>query len=157
MILRQTLKRGGAAVVACMGLAGLMISCDSDFDLSNINTDITVGGSIAAPIGATDTLTLSRLIDLTDNLKVDENGAYALTSNGSTVLDIDRIDHVQIKDLSTTPEYFNFSVPSIPGTLPTLDHADERDDDNQRHSEYADRSGAYHVAKRQSGSHYRAS
>lgn len=25
MILRQTLKRGGAAVVACMGLAGLMI------------------------------------------------------------------------------------------------------------------------------------
>lgn len=121
MILRQTLKRGGAAVVACMGLAGLMISCDSDFDLSNINTDITVGGSIAAPIGATDTLTLSRLIDLTDNLKVDENGAYALTSNGSTVLDIDRIDRVQIKDLSTTPEYFNFSVPSIPGTLPTLD------------------------------------
>lgn len=121
MILRQTLKRGGAAVVACVGLAGLMISCDSDFDLSNINTDITVGGSIAAPIGTTDTLTLSRLIDLTDNLKVDENGAYALTSNGSTVLDIDRIDHVQIKDLSTTPEYFNFSVPSIPGTLPTLD------------------------------------
>ena len=46
MILRQTLKRGGAAVVACMGLAGLMISCDSDFDLSNINTDITVGGSL---------------------------------------------------------------------------------------------------------------
>ena len=83
-----------------------MISCDSDFDLSNINTDITVGGSIAAPIGATDTLTLSRLIDLTDNLKVDENGAYALTSNGSTVLDIDRIDHVQIKDLSTTPGVF---------------------------------------------------
>lgn len=78
MILRQTLKRGGAAVVACMGLAGLMISCDSDFDLSNINTDITVGGSIAAPIGATDTLTLSRLIDLTDNLKVDENGAMLL-------------------------------------------------------------------------------
>ena len=121
MILRQTLKRGSAAVVACVGLAGLMISCDSDFDLSNINTDITVGGSIAAPIGTTDTLTLSRLIDLTDNLKVDENGAYALTSNGSTVLDIDRIDRVQIKDLSTTPEYFNFSVPSIPGTLPTLD------------------------------------
>ena len=49
MILRQTLKRGSAAVVACVGLAGLMISCDSDFDLSNINTDITVGGSIAAP------------------------------------------------------------------------------------------------------------
>ena len=121
MILRQTLKRGSAAVVACVGLAGLMISCDSDFDLSNINTDITVGGSIAAPIGTTDTLTLSRLIDLTDNLKVDENGAYALTSNGSTVLDIDRVDRVQIKDLSTTPEYFNFSVPSIPGTLPTLD------------------------------------
>lgn len=34
MILRQTLKRGSAAVVACVGLAGLMISCDSDFDLS---------------------------------------------------------------------------------------------------------------------------
>lgn len=85
MILRQTLKRGGAAVVACMGLAGLMISCDSDFDLSNINTDITVGGSIAAPIGATDTLTLSRLIDLTDNLKVDENGAYALAQQCLTL------------------------------------------------------------------------
>lgn len=64
MILRQTLKRGSAAVVACVGLAGLMISCDSDFDLSNINTDITVGGSIAAPIGTTDTLTLSRLLIL---------------------------------------------------------------------------------------------
>ena len=49
MILRQTLKRGSAAVVACVGLAGLMISCDSDFDLSNINTDITVGGSIPNP------------------------------------------------------------------------------------------------------------
>ena len=34
---------------------------------------------------------------------------------------------------------------------------DERDDDNQRHSGYADRSGAYHVAQRQPGSHYRAS
>lgn len=50
MILRQTLKRGGAAVVACMGLAGLMISCDSDFDLSNINTDITVGGVLPRPL-----------------------------------------------------------------------------------------------------------
>ena len=50
MILRQTLKRGGAAVVACMGLAGLMISCDSDFDLSNINTDTLSGEVLPRPL-----------------------------------------------------------------------------------------------------------
>ena len=72
MILRQTLKRGSAAVVACVGLAGLMLSCDSDFDLSNIHTDLSGGGSRAAPIGPNDTLFLSRLTDLTDHRKADD-------------------------------------------------------------------------------------
>lgn len=120
MTFRHTIRRYGATVVACLGITGLMISCDSDFDLSNINTDITVGGSIAAPIGTTDTLTVSRLINLTDHLVVDEDGAYALTTDGNTQMDINRVDPIDIKNMSAAPAHFSIDVPLISGTLPSV-------------------------------------
>ena len=109
-----------ATVAMCLGLASTVASCDSDFKLSDINTDITVGGSIAAPIGTTDTLTLSRIIDLTDKLQIDENGAYAITTSGNTHLTIDKVDCVEIKDLTTNPSVFAIDVPQIPGTVESL-------------------------------------
>lgn len=120
MNLRHTIRRIGVAVVACFGIAGLMISCDSDFDLSDINTDITVGGSIAAPIGTTDTLTVSRLINLTDHLVVDEEGAYALTTDGDTQMDISQVDPIDIRDLSANPSHFSIEIPMLPGTIPSV-------------------------------------
>ena len=70
-----------AKAFACLAVAMMPVlsACDSDFDLSDVNTDITVGGDIKVPIGETEELTLSRIIDLTDQLYVDANGAYALT------------------------------------------------------------------------------
>lgn len=88
--------------VALLGLVGV-VSCDDTFDLSNVSTDITLGGTLTVPIGTTDTLRLSRLIDETDELRVDENGAYALMTDGDMTVDVARIEPVHVNDLSALP------------------------------------------------------
>lgn len=96
--LRRTLK---SAFIYIVGITPFLVSCDNEFDLSDINTDITVGGNIKIPIGETEKLTLSRIIDETDQLYVDENGAYALTSDGNVQASIAKIDEIHIKDFAT--------------------------------------------------------
>lgn len=89
MYLKSTLRRSlKSAFVCIVSITPLLVSCDNEFDLSDINTDITVGGNIKIPIGETEQLTLSRIIDETDQLYVDKNGAYALTSDGNVQANI---------------------------------------------------------------------
>ncbi len=95
----------------------MMTSCDNDFDLSNINTDITVGGDLKIPIGETEKLTLSRIIDETDQLYVDETGAYALTTNGSTELNVVKVEEIHIKNFATEPNVVNLHVPLTGSTI----------------------------------------
>ena len=114
------LMHGIVTVVACFGLLLTASSCDKDFDLSDISKDMTLGGSMSVPIGVTDTLRLSRLIETTSNLKIDENGVYALTFDGTTTLDIDPIEDVTIKGMSTDPVTHDIDVPTFSGTVPSL-------------------------------------
>ena len=101
-----------AKAFACLAVAMMPVlsACDSDFDLSDVNTDITVGGDIKVPIGETEELTLSRIIDLTDQLYVDANGAYALTSSGSIDINVDEVEKINVKDLSTEPNIIDLKV-----------------------------------------------
>ncbi len=111
---------GSTAVVACIGLLLTATSCDKDFDLSQLDTGMTVGGSLSVPIGTTDTLRLSRLIETTNNLKIDDNGVYALTFDGTTMLDINPVEGVKIKGMSTEPVYHGIDIPSFSGVVPSL-------------------------------------
>lgn len=106
------LRKGAIWSVLGLGLPGV-ISCDKTFDLSDISTDITVGGSLTMPIGTTDTLHLSRLIDLTDKLKIDETGAYALESDGTLSVEVAEVDGIRISDLSGEPVEVPLSVPGL--------------------------------------------
>lgn len=108
----------GTARIAALGLMfflGLVgvVSCDDTFDLSNVSTDITLGGTLTVPIGTTDTLRLSRLIDETDELRVDENGAYALMTDGDMEVDIAEIEPVHVNDLSALPLEAHLPVSGI--------------------------------------------
>ncbi len=114
------LKRGSAVGLVCLGLLLVTSSCDKDFDLSDISKDMTLGGSMSVPIGVTDTLHLSRVIETTSNLKIDDNGVYALTFDGTTVLDINPIEDVTIKGMSTEPVTHDISVPTFSGVIPSL-------------------------------------
>ncbi len=95
-------------------------SCDDTIDVSNVNTDITVGGQIAVPIGETETLTLERLIDLTDELIVDESGAYAIQTNGQIGMDVQSVDVIAVKNLTPAVRTvvldlgYDSSLPDIP-------------------------------------------
>ena len=106
-----------------LGIAFGIVSCDNEFDLSDINTDMNVGGSIAVPIGSTETLTLSRIIDETDELTVDADGNYSLSTNGEMNVDVSQVDIIHIKDLSASPKEIelDFGASSIGGVIPSLD------------------------------------
>ena len=92
-----------AILISSIALFPMITSCDDEYDLSDINSDITVGGDIKIPIGETEELTLSRIIDLTDQLYVDKSGAYALTTNGNINFDIAKVPAITIKDFATEP------------------------------------------------------
>lgn len=103
MILCQKLVRKGAFLL--VSVAGLVsvCACDDTYDLSNVSTDITIGGNISLPVGSTDTLRLERAIELSGNLKVDENGVYALQSIGSMAMKIAKVNQINIKNLKPDP------------------------------------------------------
>lgn len=118
MYLKSTLRRSlKSAFVCIVGITPLLVSCDNEFDLSDINTDITVGGNIKIPIGETEQLTLSRIIDETDQLYVDKNGAYALTSDGNVQASITRIDEIHIKDFATDANVVYINPPISGSTV----------------------------------------
>lgn len=88
-----------AGALFLMGLS-CVISCDDSYDFSNISTEMNIGGSLSAPIGETDTLRLSRIIDLTEELQVDEHGSYVLQSKGNVSVRIAEVEKVYIQRLS---------------------------------------------------------
>ena len=53
-----------------LGIAFGIVSCDNEFDLSDINTDMNVGGSIAVPIGFGLSTIYSVYFLLTDRLHI---------------------------------------------------------------------------------------
>lgn len=99
-----------AILLSSIALFPMITSCDDEYDLSDINSDITVGGDIKIPIGETEELTLSRIIDLTDQLYVDESGNYALSTDGSIKFDIAKVKSINVKDLATTPNVIDLKV-----------------------------------------------
>ena len=99
-----------AVLLSSIALLPMITSCDDEYDLSDINSDITVGGDIKIPIGETEELTLSRIIDLTDQLYVDESGNYALSTDGSIKFDIAKVKSINVKDLATTPNVIDLKV-----------------------------------------------
>ena len=99
-----------AILISSIALFPMITSCDDEYDLSDINSDITVGGDIKIPIGETEELTLSRIIDLTNQLYVDESGNYALSTDGSINFDIAKIKSISVKDLATTPNVIDLKV-----------------------------------------------
>lgn len=99
-----------AVLLSSIALFPMITSCDDEYDLSDINSDITIGGDIKIPIGETEELTLSRIIDLTDQLYVDESGNYALSTDGSIKFDIAKVKSINVKDLATTPNVIGLKV-----------------------------------------------
>ena len=99
-----------AVLLSSIALLPMITSCDDEYDLSDINSDITIGGDIKIPIGETEELTLSRIIDLTDQLYVDESGNYALSTDGSIKFDIAKVKSINVKDLATTPNVIDLKV-----------------------------------------------
>ena len=99
-----------AILLSSIALFPMITSCDDEYDLSDINSDITVGGDIKIPIGETEELTLSRIIDLTNQLYVDESGNYALSTDGSIKFDIAKVKSINVKDLATTPNVIDLKV-----------------------------------------------
>lgn len=91
------------SITTILALSGTQ-SCDSDYDLSkDINTDINVGGCLYVPVGETDTLTLSRIIDLNDEIGIDENGNYCITESGSISINAPFVKTIIIDDISIKP------------------------------------------------------
>lgn len=73
-----------------------LISCDNNYDLSKeLNTDITIGSGFIIPVGKTEKILLSRIIETSDNLTVNNEGIYEISALGdfnSSVKEIDPVD-----------------------------------------------------------------
>ena len=84
-----------------IGLLSSLASCiDSDYDFGKkIDLEVTVGGNLSLPIGQTDTIRLSRMIEEGDVLHVID-GRYVINKSDNISENIDAIDPVVIDDFS---------------------------------------------------------
>ena len=114
------------------GLIGLFLtftSCiDADYDLGkDIDMEVTIGGNLSLPIGKTDTIRLSRMIEEGDVLHVID-GKYVITKSDNISEDIDAIDEVVIDNFSPhfEPYIRTFKASSIEELpqIPGLDMPD---------------------------------
>lgn len=117
-----------------IGLLSSLASCiDSDYDFGKkIDLEVTVGGNLSLPIGQTDTIRLSRMIEEGDVLHVID-GRYVITKSDNISEDIDAIDPVVIDNFS--PEFEPYvrefraattELPQIPGLdMPDIEVAFE--------------------------------
>lgn len=111
-----------------IGLLSSLASCiDSDYDFGKkIDLEVTVGGNLSLPIGQTDTIRLSRMIEEGDVLHVID-GRYVINKSDNISENIDAIDPVVIDDFS--PEFepyvreFRASTTELP-QIPGLDMPD---------------------------------
>ena len=103
-------------------LLGLFSCIDNDYDLNkDINLEINVGGNLSLPIGKTDTIRLSRMIEEGDVLHVID-GKYVINKADNISENIDAIDPVVIDNFAPdfTPYTRRFEaqtgeIPDIPG------------------------------------------
>ena len=103
-------------------LLGLFSCIDNDYDLNkDINLEISVGGNLSLPIGKTDTIRLSRMIEEGDVLPVID-GKYVINKADNISENIDAIDPVVIDDFA--PDFKPYTrrfetqtgeIPDIPG------------------------------------------
>ena len=100
-------------------LLGLFSCIDNDYDLNkDINLEISVGGNLSLPIGKTDTIRLSRMIEEGDVLHVID-GKYVINKADNISENIDAIDPVVIDDFA--PDFkpytrrFETQTGEIPG------------------------------------------
>ena len=91
-------------------LLGLFSCIDNDYDLNkDINLEISVGGNLSLPIGKTDTIRLSRMIEEGDVLHVID-GKYVINKADNISENIAAIDPVVIDNFAPLCHY----------TLPTV-------------------------------------
>lgn len=115
IMLQHSLRRCATFVATGIVLMSAA-SCDEDFDFDNLNTDMTLGGTYTIPVGSTDTLRLERMIELSEKLKVDESGAYALETEGNLDVKADEIESVTVDDLSADPKVIYLSASNAPSS-----------------------------------------
>lgn len=117
-----------------LGLLSSFASCiDADYDFKkDIDLEVTVGGNLSLPIGQTDTIRLSRMIEEGDVLHVID-GRYVISKSDNITEDIDAIDPVIIDDFSPKFEPYTrdfqattTELPQIPGLeMPDIEIAFE--------------------------------
>lgn len=117
-----------------IGLLSSLASCiDSDYDFGKkIDLEVTVGGNLSLPIGQTDTIRLSRMIEEGDVLHVID-GRYVINKSDNISENIDAIDPVVIDDFSPKFEPYvrefkaaTTELPQIPGLdMPDIEVAFE--------------------------------
>ena len=88
----KTLKKGICALLSCMPVFA-MVSCsvDNAYDLSkDIDMTVAVGDGLSIPLGSTDTIKLTEMIDPEDSdvISVTDDGAYVIEKRG----DFDAVD-----------------------------------------------------------------
>ena len=117
-----------------LGLLSSFASCiDADYDFKkDIDLEVTVGGNLSLPIGQTDTIRLSRMIEEGDVLH-GIDGRYVISKSDNITEDIDAIDPVIIDDFSPKFEPYTrdfqaatTELPQIPGLeMPDIEIAFE--------------------------------
>ena len=90
--------------VGILGTAIMLTSCNSEYDLSkDISTELNLGGSLSLPLGETDTLKLSRVIELDDVITENNEGAYEIAKSGNLDLNVPMMEKITIDGMSANP------------------------------------------------------
>lgn len=115
-------------MASCLLGIGLMLtgySCtDSNFDLSDIDTTIGIGGdSLAIPVSSTEDIKLDDILELdnSDLISTEANGDYVFKKEGEAVTPArPQVDKVVITNQRTTNNDLMIAVNTSAGARPML-------------------------------------
>ncbi len=103
-------------IVFCLMSSFLVTSCsiDDKYDLSK-DVDLTVGvaGGLALPVGSTEKIMLTELIDTTetDVIKIDEQGYYSVYKSGTFNPEKIKVNDVEVKvEPLSDPKQYDFEL-----------------------------------------------
>lgn len=111
----------------CVGLTSCV---DDAYDLNkDVDLTISVGGDISTPGSGTEKITLEKIFELEENsdIKIAENGDYALLLEGDPSESEVEVDQIDLNDIETNPSasFLQFRNPgSVPEATVIIDEDD---------------------------------
>lgn len=109
--MKKRLRKDLTLIIAILCTFLVHSSCDDEYDLNKeINTDINLLSNVTLPIGDSEEIKLDEIIETSDDISVNNDGLYEISTSGDISSEINAIDNVTITGFAPDIEDVDIDV-----------------------------------------------